>query len=87
MIEPGHYLAVLLEHRMPVSQGANFEELANLFMLRSCIEAFNFDGGKTAVMCFMGKMISSTDMPRKLRNMSELIGVGTSQQVFDMEDP
>jgi len=85
MIEPGRYLAVLIEHSMPKSQGCNFEDLANLFMARGCTEAFNLDGGKTAVMCFMGKMLSSTDLPRKLRNMSELIGVGTSQQISGVD--
>jgi len=87
MIEPGHYLAVLVDYALPLSPGCNFEDFANLFMTRGCTEAFNLDGGKTVTMCFMGKRLSGTDRLRMTRNMSELIGVGTSQQVFAADEP
>jgi len=86
MIEPGHYLAVMVEGRLTRSQGCNIQDLANLFMTRGCVEAFNLDGGGTAAMCFMGEVISGI-RTQQLRSMSELIGVGTSQQVPGVNDP
>ena len=94
MIEPGHYLAVMVEGRLSRSQGCDMQDLANLFMARGCVEALNLDGGGTAAMCFMGKIISSignygnrTARTQQPRSMSELIGVGTSQQVPGVNDP
>lgn len=55
--EPGHYCLVAIDGRQTGhSVGMTLEEMAALFEEIGCVAAYNMDGGKTAVMAFMGEV-------------------------------
>jgi len=55
--EPGHYCFVLVDGRQDgYSRGLSLKELSQLFYELGCKEAYNLDGGQTAVMAFMGQL-------------------------------
>ena len=57
--EPGHYCLVLVDGKQPgYSDGITLKALSQLFSDMGCKAAYNLDGGQTAVMAFMGKVIS-----------------------------
>ncbi len=58
MIEPYHFILVLVEGRSRRSEGMTFEELAELFDSYDCEVAYNLDGGQSATMAFMGEHIN-----------------------------
>ncbi len=57
--EPGHYVVVTVDGRTKKAIGMTEEEEAELMFSLGCQEAMNMDGGTSAVMVFMGKIISS----------------------------
>lgn len=54
MIEPGHYIAIMVEGRHKESHGESVEALTYRFKERGVMEAINLDGGETACILFMG---------------------------------
>ena len=57
--EPGHYCFVLVDGRQQgYSKGMTLKELSQLFYDLGCVDAYNLDGGQTAVMAFDGKLAS-----------------------------
>ncbi len=59
MIEPYHYLLVVVQGRPPEpTNGMTLTELAELFDSYGCEVAYNFDGGASATMAFLGEHIS-----------------------------
>lgn len=88
MISPGHYYAVLAEGRMKkISVGVNIEWLEEKMLEAGCLQALNFDGGQTAVMCFMGEQITRIGRyaggRTTPRETTEVMGIGRS----DLIDP
>ena len=56
-VEPGHYYFVLVDGRdRGYSKGMRIEELAQLFHDLGCKEAYNLDGGQSAVMAYDGEL-------------------------------
>jgi exopolysaccharide biosynthesis protein len=56
---PGHYCFVVVDGRQKdYSIGMNLTELSTLFESLGCKQAYNFDGGATAVMIFQGNVIN-----------------------------
>ncbi len=56
---PGHYCFVVVDGRQKnYSIGMNLMELSALFESLGCKQAYNFDGGATAVMIFQGDVIN-----------------------------
>ena len=56
---PGHYCFVIVDGRQKdYSIGMNLTELSALFESLGCKQAYNFDGGATAVMIFQGNVIN-----------------------------
>jgi len=54
--EPGHYCFVLVDGRQKgYSWGMTYSDLAQVFFDLGCKEAFNLDGGDTAVMTYVGE--------------------------------
>lgn len=57
--EPGHYCFVLVDGRQPgYSNGMTLQELSGLFYELGCQAAYNLDGGESAVMTFLGKVVN-----------------------------
>ena len=66
--------------------GINLNQLACMMYSMGVTEAQNLDGGNTAVLIFMGKKLNRTASKSgkgitQPRNMHELFGIGTSEQV------
>ena len=57
--EPGHYVVVTVDGRTKKAIRMTEEEEAELMFSLGCQEAMNLDGGTSAVMVFMGQIISS----------------------------
>ena len=90
MVEPGHYVAILCEGRLDRrSEGVTVSYLAKLMRAKGCVNAFNLDGGQTAVMIFMGKQINLIGEydggKTNSRKTCEVMGVGYSDQVGTYE--
>jgi exopolysaccharide biosynthesis protein len=85
MIEPGHYIFIVVDGREPaVSIGMNFTDFAQLFLQYGCKVAFNFDGGQSASMCFMGKQLNVMHVQEDgfvQRRMPDVFAIGTSELV------
>lgn len=82
MVEPGHYVSVVVEGRLGskgISYGTDCAWLVEKMAELNCEIAFNLDGGATTAMMFMGKQISvSGDYGNGLneRKQNELLGIG-----------
>lgn len=85
MIEPGHYIIIDCEGRVPDgTKGLTVNETGMLLYSYGVTEAFNLDGGSTSVIIFMGEKLNRTGKDTSIgspRNQHELFGVGTSELV------
>lgn len=84
MIEPGHYVGVMVEGRTKRSWGTDLKFLADILMERGCTQAFNLDGGQTSAMVFMGNLVMEAPTYNgftNTRSQTDIIGIGTSGQV------
>ncbi len=89
MIEPGHYVVMMAEGRISESDGITMLHLALLMEQKGCQVAFNFDGGQTAVVLFMGRQlneIGAYDGKTNARRTTEILGIGTSASVPPEEE-
>ena len=78
MIEPYHYIAIVVRGRPEKNYvGVHLDWLAEKMLEYGCVEALNLDGGLTATMAFMGKIILSGGS--KLRSQGSMICVGLTQ--------
>ena len=90
IIEPGHYYALMVEARLKnESVGVSVPDMVDMMLEAGCQNAFNLDGGQTAVMYFMGKQVirigSYAGGKTSPRSTTELIGIGHSDQVAPWE--
>jgi exopolysaccharide biosynthesis protein len=58
-IEPLHYIFIVADGRTKLSKGMKFPALAEEFIKRGCVTAYNLDGGGSSTMWFNGKVINS----------------------------
>ena len=73
--EPGHYAFVLVDGRQEgYSTGMTLEELSQLFYDMGCQEAYNLDGGQSAVMAFDGELANQPYGGG--RNISDILYIG-----------
>ena len=83
MVEPGYYIAVVVESRITESKGESCVWLGEKMAELGCSLAINLDGGATSTMIFMGKQISKSgnygDITNRTQN--ELLGVGHSDAI------
>lgn len=84
MIEKGHYVAIVVEGRDTASRGVTLDEYAKLFAFEGCTEAYNFDGGASSCMVFMGQPLNTpTDRltTKTFRRVPDVIMFGHSNAV------
>ena len=84
MVEPGHYIGLMVEGRNKRSNGASLAFVAQRLKTRGCTLAFNLDGGQTAAMIFMGELVMETGKYNGYSNtraQPDIIGIGHSTQV------
>ena len=71
---PGHYCFVVVDGRQEgYSTGMTMEELSRLFERLGCAEAYNLDGGETAVMIFDGDVVNRPAGGG--RSCSDIVGI------------
>lgn len=57
--EPGHYCLVVVDGRQSgYSRGMTFDHLSDLFISLGCVDAYNLDGGQTAMMVFENEIVN-----------------------------
>ncbi len=57
--EPGHYCLVVIDGRQgDYSRGMTFTTMSKLFQSLGCVDAYNLDGGQTAVMTWNGQIVN-----------------------------
>ena len=82
MVEPGHYVAVIIEGRINGSKGSSVTQLADFMQELGCTLAFNLDGGWTSAMVFMGKQLNQLDnsgVRNNAREQNEVMGIGYTE--------
>lgn len=57
IIEPNHFVGLLVEGRRDHSDGADLATCAQILYDMGCWDAINLDGGNTAAMLFMGESV------------------------------
>ena len=61
MIEPFHYIFVVVDGRSSYSKGMTLEQLSKLMHDLKCKVAYNLDGGGSSTMVFQGKRINKPE--------------------------
>lgn len=94
--EPGHYLVLVVDGRQKgYSLGLTLDEFAALFAEYGCPLAYNFDGGLSACMIFMGEQLnhhggtrigSNNDLSYQ-RSVPDGLIFGYSEAVPSPDDP
>ncbi len=68
--EPGHYCLVIVDGRQgKYSGGLNMKELSELMYTMGCVRAYNLDGGATAHMSWLTKVVNSPSKDRKVHDV------------------
>ena len=78
-VEPGHYVFIQVDGRIPGSNGITMQGLSQLFYDLGCVRAFNLDGGASAGFTWQGALVS---YPYG-RPVSDCIYVTDSEEVTD----
>ena len=58
MIEPLHYLLIVVDGRSEQSKGMRLDTLAKLFVRLGAVHAYNLDGGGSSTLWYNGKVIN-----------------------------
>lgn len=84
MVEPGYYIAVVVESRTSESKGEGCVWLGQKMAELGCTSAINLDGGATSVMMFMGHQINKSGNYGDITNrrQNELFGIGHSDNII-----
>ncbi len=83
IVEPGYYIAVVVESRTAESKGESCIWLGEKMAELGCTSAINLDGGATSVMMFMGRQINKSGNYGDITNrrQNELFGIGHSDSI------
>jgi exopolysaccharide biosynthesis protein len=77
MIEPLHYLWVIVDGRTSQSSGMTLKQLAQVFVERGATIAYNLDGGGSSTLWFNGEVINNpVDGSGSERKVSDIIYIG-----------
>jgi hypothetical protein len=80
IIEPGHYIGMLVEGRTDLSDGCGLKFMAETLFDLGCTDALNLDGGGTSAMVFMGKSVelgSGQGVSENARAIPDILAIGT----------
>ncbi|WP_239566030.1 phosphodiester glycosidase family protein [Paenibacillus sacheonensis] len=76
---PNHFLFIVVDGRKSgCSRGMTLTEFANLFHELSAGEAYNFDGGGSSTMYFMGRVANDPLGKGNERGVSDIIYIPES---------
>lgn len=82
MVEPYHYVALVVEGRHSKSKGVGLPWVAERLKEMGAVEAMNLDGGQTAALVFMGEKINTTGKfgkKSRVRSLNSMLGAGVSE--------
>ena len=75
--EPGHYCFVVIDGRQSgYSKGMTMQQLSKLFESLGCKDAYNLDGGQSAMMVFRGEIVNQPYHGG--RKISDILYIGGS---------
>lgn len=80
IVEPGHYVGLLVEGRKSHSDGATLTQCAEILADIGCTDAINLDGGNTAAMLFMGESVQLAEnggVDANDRAIPDILAVGS----------
>lgn len=80
VIEPGHYVGLLVEGRSSHTSGATLAQCAEILQGLGVTDALNLDGGNTSAMLFMGESVMISDqggVDENTRAIPDILMVGT----------
>jgi exopolysaccharide biosynthesis protein len=84
MIEPYHYILMVVDGRQKDSKGMTLQQLAEVFVKYNCSVAYNLDGGQSSTMSFMGKNINKyAGSTTGQRSVPDALMFGKSEKVPD----
>ena len=78
-VEPGHYVFIQVDGRIPASNGITMQGLSQLFYDWGCVRAFNLDGGASSGFTWQGALVSYSYG----RPVSDCIYVTDSEEAGD----
>ncbi len=85
--EPGHYCIVMIDGRQKgYSIGMNFKEMIDLSLRLGLTEAYNLDGGGSAIMVFNGEIINQPSGEGDARKLPDMVTIGSylaPEQLFE----
>ena len=73
MVEPGHYVLIVVDGRSNASKGMTLTELTQLFIDRGASFAYNLDGGGSSTMVFMGRVLNHPSDDLGERRTSDIL--------------
>lgn len=79
MIEPLHYLLIVVDGRSKQSEGMRLDTLAKLFVRLGAISAYNLDGGGSSTLWYNGKIINQPSVSGLFsdeRSISDILFIG-----------
>ena len=85
--EPGHYCIAMIDGRQKgYSMGMNFSEMIDLSLRLGLKEAYNLDGGGSAIMVFNGEIINQPSGTGEARKLPDMVVIGeylAPEQLFE----
>ena len=87
--EPGHYVVVYCDNQHKDANGMDAQMMVNLMKSLGVKEAFNLDGGTSAVLVFMGEVINQPTTEKKNgttlygRPLIDMFGFGEYDEATD----
>jgi hypothetical protein len=79
MVEPLHYIIIVVDGRTSISVGMRLETLAKAFVERGVLMAYNLDGGGSSTLWFNGKVLNNPTTDGKWigeRKVSDILYFG-----------
>ena len=75
--EPGHYALIMIDGRQKGhSIGMNFKEMIDLCLRLGLTEAYNLDGGGSAIMVYGNEIINDPSGTGDARNLPDMVIIG-----------
>jgi exopolysaccharide biosynthesis protein len=77
IISNNHFVFVVVDGRSNgYSRGASLSEFAQIFKNLGCTNAYNLDGGGSATMYFMGRVVNNPLGKNQERGTSDILFIG-----------
>lgn len=79
MIEPNHFIFMVVDGRSKESRGMTLTEFAQAFEKTGCVQAYNLDGGGSATLYFNGRVVNNPLGTGIERSVSDIIYIAKAE--------